>query len=750
MASFQNSLQSYKQQAPVQQSQPEQQPKQGFLRTLGQEIAEPFAKVAATGEKSLSQLLLGKNTSTDADFTRNVLGREVGPAKTGREFAGALLEAGSNFIPVGAGAKAIGTVAKTGLKTIPTLANIGKVAGKSAALTGVAGGLSGTGEALQEPTVGIKDIMTRAGIGAGIGGVVGGLAPLAGRAIQIGASKAGSKTAQQAEQEFIQNVVPQKLSKAKETLSTILPQNASLRNKVREGTGMDVEELIIAEGIPFSKKGNNLFDFTEAIDEIVPTRKTNIGTTLQELLNSTNKTGKLSDIERMAIQDVQSSPKYVYGKNRDKLVNEIKATIAREREDFGDEASMSILNRIKSAGYDNFEKTTTDAEAGKAISRVIKKYIEQAFDDGTTQGNIVRELNNRYGNLIVLENYLKKTQDRPIRGGIMGKKLNQIIGAVAGSQGGPFGAIFGSEVAGRITDAIVDPTRINKAIIKDMQKAGILPQSIKTIAEAQKIIQTRRTDLIKRLFTPQVAIPARSTAPINLPSEGILQGQRNIQNFSRPTVGKTVAKNEEAFGALGGFEVYTDENGEKKVRFNPEKGAAGVALMAGVTNPKVQKAISKKADDITSSIQKAKASGQSFDDWVKGQGKEMYHGSNEVFDITKAKPGDRGMFGEGVYFAGDKKNVVSAKNTIDAILPKNAKVFETDLVKINKFLDEKGFTGNRPPFWSGTGGKEFSEFMKSQRYDAIILKNLGKETGIVLNPKVLKTRSQLKAEWDKN
>jgi len=39
------------------------------------------------------------------------------------------------------------------------------------------------------------------------------------------------------------------------------------------------------------------------------------------------------------------------------------------------------------------------------------------------------------------------------------------------------------------------------------------------------------------------------------------------------------------------------------------------------------------------SIQKAKASGQSFDDWVKGQGEEVFHGTPEKgFKLEKGKP----------------------------------------------------------------------------------------------------------------
>lgn len=45
---------------------------------------------------------------------------------------------------------------------------------------------------------------------------------------------------------------------------------------------------------------------------------------------------------------------------------------------------------------------------------------------------------------------------------------------------------------------------------------------------------------------------------------------------------KAAEENELAFGAVAGIEVYQDEDGEYKVRYNAENAAAGMALMAGV------------------------------------------------------------------------------------------------------------------------------------------------------------------------
>ena len=43
--------------------------------------------------------------------------------------------------------------------------------------------------------------------------------------------------------------------------------------------------------------------------------------------------------------------------------------------------------------------------------------------------------------------------------------------------------------------------------------------------------------------------------------------------------------------------------------------------------------VEKGISDLQPLLQKAKASGQSFDEWVKGQGKEMYHGTERNFEV---------------------------------------------------------------------------------------------------------------------
>ena len=503
-------------------AQPQAQPKQGFLRTLGQEVLEPFAKVAATGEKSLSQLLLGKNTSTDADFTRNVLGREVGPAKTGREFAGAVLETGSNFIPVPVVGGLGRNLVTQGIKNIKPLKSLLQGAG----IGGTVSSLGAVGDAIQDPNKTVGDIAKRGAMGFGTGAAVGVAAPFIGRGIQKAAASRGNKVAQEAEKAVVQSRVPQ----IKDKLAERLPQNTALRNKVRQNTGMDVEDLIIEEGIPFGRKGDNLFDFSEALEDVIPTRKQALGNSLETLLGTVQKTGDLDDISRRAIREVRNAPKGTYKIRQDEIISNIKKIIDREKQSFGKNPKYDVLNRIKSAGYDRWDGKSADARAGQAISKVIKDLIEKEFSDGTNASNIIREVNKRYANLINLENYLKKVDNRTVRGGKLGRAFNQLIGAVSGSQGGIIGSLLGSEVAGRVTDAVLDPTRISNNILDDMVRAGVIPASLRTANEAKEYVINNQRELIRQLINPQTkALPAGVPQPIQLPSAGILEGQRNIR-----------------------------------------------------------------------------------------------------------------------------------------------------------------------------------------------------------------------------
>jgi hypothetical protein len=177
-------------------------------------------------------------------------------------------------------------------------------------------------------------------------------------------------------------------------------------------------------------------------------------------------------------------------------------------------------------------------------------------------------------------------------------------------------------------------------------------------------------------------------------------------------------------------------------------------------------------DNVTISIQQAKASGQSFDEWVKGQGETLYHGSKAdiVGDLV---PGASGSRGSAIYITPDKTQASKYGKINEVVIDKKAKVFDLQkgnealkkdivsyLEKNNiKYEDVDGFifsdVGNIDLGYS-VSKERFNKFLESAGKDKFF-KDLGYdiakfgegETQVsVYNPKVIKTRSQLKAEWD--
>ena len=122
------------------------------------------------------------------------------------------------------------------------------------------------------------------------------------------------------------------------------------------------------------------------------------------------------------------------------------------------------------------------------------------------------------------------------------------------------------------------------------------------------------------------------------------------------------------------------------------------------------------------SIQKAKASGQSFDDWVKGQGKTVYHGTDSGSAEIINKNGFAGKQGgdTGLSFTTDKKVAQEFANARARQRGTKPVVVEVDISGVKN-----------PNYNKFVGGKESEIFVPIDE-----IKNI-------------KTRSQLKAEWDK-
>jgi len=155
------------------------------------------------------------------------------------------------------------------------------------------------------------------------------------------------------------------------------------------------------------------------------------------------------------------------------------------------------------------------------------------------------------------------------------------------------------------------------------------------------------------------------------------------------------------------------------------------------------------ADDIS----KAKASGQSFDEWVKGQGTPVFRGGDTAIDITRGS--SRGISvsidkGIAETFTPPKGGIVdeafispTAKILKESNIPKELQ--STYLAEAKRLADPNNFS---TALQKSVIEKQQAiiDYAKKNGFDGV---EFPFENEIrIINNKALKTRSQLKAEWE--
>ena len=219
------------------------------------------------------------------------------------------------------------------------------------------------------------------------------------------------------------------------------------------------------------------------------------------------------------------------------------------------------------------------------------------------------------------------------------------------------------------------------------------------------------------MFSPGARAKRQQLLKDMIRREGVESLEEAVEGI--PTAGKAGAAaragKDEAFGGVAGIEPEFDEEGRPTgLGFSPEKAAAGVLGVAAV------KRLGKR---------------KSFDEWVKGQGEALYHGGakevSKIDDLIYVSPSKTQAIAFG-RVRGAGKDVI----TSELYLRPDAKIKEID-------------------FTPGLENKRQIAQAKNEGFDAVSFKEMGIDeqedqiTLAVINPKAIKTRSQLKAEWEK-
>ena len=146
---------------------------------------------------------------------------------------------------------------------------------------------------------------------------------------------------------------------------------------------------------------------------------------------------------------------------------------------------------------------------------------------------------------------------------------------------------------------------------------------------------------------------------------------------------------------------------------------------------------------------------KSAEEFVKGQGKPLYHGTNEIFetfDANKARAlGERGdnLWGAGFYTSPGSKTAKNYGENLMELYGKPKKTLDLSKFKTTKQLGEHLnisedalMMRNGIPTAKGSQAQQLSSHAKELGYDSIFTP-VGEGEMVILDPSLVKTKSQL-------
>jgi hypothetical protein len=214
-------------------------------------------------------------------------------------------------------------------------------------------------------------------------------------------------------------------------------------------------------------------------------------------------------------------------------------------------------------------------------------------------------------------------------GGVMTRYLASILGSIIGSNSNvPFSSIlaalggdwlvgvlkaykFGSPTRRKILESISRDTSLQEELAKKLTKAQ--KEFVDREIEREAIRVNAKVRQVKERLVKEIT---------DVPRLGPGPGEQSakVVNLEPIMVAPKDSKPEFTGGGL-----IADSRSGVETKLETPRGADEV------------KSISNTIDDLSESIKKAKASGKSFDEWVKGQGEQSYRSTHQV-DTKTASP----------------------------------------------------------------------------------------------------------------
>lgn len=182
-------------------------------------------------------------------------------------------------------------------------------------------------------------------------------------------------------------------------------------------------------------------------------------------------------------------------------------------------------------------------------------------------------------------------------------------------------------------------------------------------------------------------------------------------------------------------------------------------LLEGKQLKKASTTVSKKSGIMSSDLSTEAKKYKSAEEFIKAQGKPVYHGTRadfNEFDISKAGQTDRGFAGKGVYFTNDKE-IADFFSKRQGDFKTGGRIIEANLNIKNPLIIESNVKNPYKKIQDLLNVKNSDDIpykAKKLGYDSIIIKDKTPEGRIVdeyvvFDTSIIKTKSQLEEIWEK-
>lgn len=313
---------------------------------------------------------------------------------------------------------------------------------KVSAIDGLVGGAAGgAGSALQRGDATAGDVIKDALAGGAFGTALGVGIPLIGKAgskiLTKGTQKAAVQKAQKAAMQDVAELgkLERKTPALQKYVDRAKKQDFDVRQAIAETDllvgSVDDNGLIntVQEGGAIERMNK----FLEPRERVV-----------SEALNKEGRKIALADVEKALLRAVDESG--AKGAAKKRAYSSVADEIEGLRFD-ADRNGMIDVAEINNAKIDKYRNINYLDPSASRLDKSLAKKLKELVEENTDSID-VKAYNEELSKFYTMLGYLEKLNNKRVEGGRLGKYVAQGVGAVVGSNFGPFGAIAGSELGG--------------------------------------------------------------------------------------------------------------------------------------------------------------------------------------------------------------------------------------------------------------------------------------------------------------